>query len=259
MLVIPILEMIMPKAKRLQGISLERQKLYRQVAEQIQSSVMRGDLNAGDRLPSERDLAEQLGVSRTVIRDALRLLEERGLIAINVGDGTYVSEIQPKSISESISLYVKQKQTSYAHLAQVRRMIEVEIAVLAAKNATPENIERLEQAVEDSERSIHSLQEFVPSDIRFHELLAEASQNPLLPMLLTPISEPLHDLSSRASSLPGAPEDALNHHKNILKCIKQKDWKGARLAMNAHLDSAELWGQLAAEQIQEELPLEPME
>ena len=249
----------MPKAKRLQGINLERQKLYRQVAEQIQSSVMRGELNAGDRLPSERDLAEQLGVSRTVIRDALRLLEERGLIRINIGDGTYVSEIQPKSISESISLYVRQKQTSYAHLAQVRRMIEVEIAALAAKNATPEDIERLEQAVQDAEQKIHSLREFVPSDIHFHRLLAEASQNPLLPMLLAPISEPLHDLSSRASSLPGAPEDALTHHKNILKCVKERDWRGARHAMNNHLDSAERWGQLAAQQIQGEIPLEQFE
>lgn len=247
----------MPKAKRLQGISLERQKLYRQVAEQIQSSVMRGELKAGDRLPSERDLADQLGVSRTVIRDALRLLEERGLITINIGDGTYVSEIQPRSISESISLYVRQKQTSYAHLAQARRMIEVEIAALAAKNAMPDDIERLRQAVRDSEQNIHSLQGFVPSDIQFHRLLAEASQNPLLPMLLAPISGPLHDLSSRASSLPGAPEDALRHHKNILKCVEEGDWRGARRAMNDHLDSTERWGQLAAQQIQEgEIPLE---
>ena len=246
----------MPQAKRLKGMNLKREKLYKQVAESIHDSIMRGDLKTGDRLPSERDLAEQLEVSRTVVRDALRLLEERGLISSNVGDGTYISEIKSRSVSESISLFVKQKQTSYAHLTQVRRMIEVEIAALAAKNATPKDIERLEQSVSGAERKIHSLQEFVSSDISFHKLLAEASQNPLLPMLLTPISEPLHDLSRRASALPGAPEDALMHHRNILDCIRRGDSEGARQCMRDHLDSAERWGELAAKQIQDDLDLE---
>ncbi len=246
----------MPQAKRLSGMTLKREKLYKQVAESIHNSIMMGDLKAGDRLPSERDLAEQLGVSRTVVRDALRLLEERGLVSSNVGDGTYISEIKPKSVSESISLFVKQRQTSYAHLTQVRRMIEVEIAALAAQNATPRDIERLEQSVSEAEQKLHSLQEFVATDINFHRLLAEASQNPLLPMLLTPISEPLHDLSRRASALMGAPEDALKHHHKILDCVRRGDSEGARRCMRDHLDSVERWGDLAAEQIQDESTLE---
>ena len=238
----------MPQAKHLKGFTLKREKLYRQVADLLQGSIMSGELNAGDRLPSERDLAEQLGVSRTVIRDALRLLEERGLITTSIGDGTY--------ISESIRLYVKQKQTSYRHLAQVRHMIEVETTGLAARNATPEDIEKIEETVRELEQNISHVEDFVRADIRFHSLLAEASQNPLLPMLLVPISEPLHDLSSRASSLPGAQQDALRHHRNILSCIKKHDVQAARRAMRDHLDSSARWGDLAAQQIPGDEPEE---
>lgn len=247
----------MTETKRLKGISLKREKLYRQVADQLQGSIIRGELEPGDRLPSERDLADQLGVSRTVIRDALRMLEERGLITISVGDGTYISEVHPRAVSDSISLYAKQKQTSYAHLAQVRRMIEVETAALAARNATEEDIKRLEAVMAESEEKLDLLEDWVDSDLRFHRLLAEASHNPLLPMLLAPIRELLFDLSSRASSLPGARQDALQHHNNILNHLKQKDWKGARRAMEDHLDSAERWGELAAQQVDDEGVNEP--
>ncbi|MCZ7583640.1 MAG: GntR family transcriptional regulator [Deltaproteobacteria bacterium] len=144
----------MPEAAELGTIRLQREQLSKQVAQQIQDNITEGKLKSGDRLPSERELAEQLQVSRTVVREAVKLLEDRGLISVNVGSGSYVVEMPPKAVSRSISLYVQQRQLSYAHLAAVRRMIEVEIAEMAARNATPEDIKGLEQAVHDAEEHL---------------------------------------------------------------------------------------------------------
>jgi GntR family transcriptional repressor for pyruvate dehydrogenase complex len=109
------------------------------------------------------------------------------------------------------------------------------------------------------EQNIDIVEDFVLADIAFHTVLAQASQNPLMPMLLAPISEPLHDLSSRASSLSGAPQDALKHHKKILSCVKKHDEQAARRAMRDHLDSTARWGELAAQQIPPEEAEEHLE
>ncbi len=238
------------------NINLRHEQLFKQVVQQIQDIIVAGELRPGDRLPSERDLAQQLTVSRTVIREALKLLEDRGLVSINVGDGTYVSEIPPNAISKPISLYIQQQRTSFAHLVEIRRMIEIETAGLAAKQATPEDIASLEESLRSLEQKLGSPDDFVQEDFRYHQLLAKASQNPLMPLLLEPIREQMQAFFRTASSLPGSPEAALRHHQNILNCVKQRDAEAAREAMQDHLLWAQRWGEMASKQLEEKIPKE---
>lgn len=228
-----------------QKIKIKRERLYDQVVRQIQESIINGGLKPGDKLPAERQLAEQLGISRIVIREAMKTLEERGLVKVMSGSGTYVSQADPQMISQSIGLLVHQSTSSFDHLNEVRRMLEIEIAGLAAERATAEDIEALDDALHEMEIVIADLSEhperfedYVEVDLAFHNTLAKATQNPLLLVLLEPISDLLLELRRVASSAPGALEDAVTGHRRILDQVRARNVSGSREAMRAHLEKA---------------------
>jgi GntR family transcriptional repressor for pyruvate dehydrogenase complex len=227
-------------------LKITRERLYEQVVEQLQELIVSGGLQPGDRLPPERQLAEQLGVSRTVIREAIKTLEERGLVEVLTGSGTYVLQMDPGIVSESIGLLVQQYACSFDHLNEVRRMLQIEIAGLAAERAEPEDIEAMEEALQEMETAVANIRnhpdqlgDFVEADLNFHNALAEATQNPLLSVLLEPISDLLLEFRRLASSTPGALEDALSYHRKILEQVKARDASICREVMREHLANAE--------------------
>ena len=228
------------------AIKVTRGRLYEQVARQLQELILTGALKPGDRLPPERELAEQLGVSRVVIREAMKTLEERGLLKVLTGSGTYISQIEPRAISESINLLIQQRAFSFDHLNEIRRMLEIEIAGLAAERARPEDLQTMEQAISVAEAAAANLESvptaldaFVQADLAFHNALAEATQNPLFPVLLESMSDLLIELRWQASSQAGAPQDALDYHRAILAHVKVHDLLASREAMREHLMRAE--------------------
>jgi GntR family transcriptional repressor for pyruvate dehydrogenase complex len=234
------------KKKGLQSFQVSRLKLSDQVAEQIQHVIVNGGLRPGDKLPSERELGEQLGVSRTVVREATKALQERGLVKILTGSGTYVSEVESDVVTQSIELYVRGRKHKYRDLLEIRKTLEVEIAGLAAERATEEDIERLgvvlermQEAFPTAQTDAESLEEFVLADMQFHQYLAQASHNSLLPLLLTPIADLLLEFSRKASSLPSAPQSAHRYHKAILECVRSGDSEKCRDVMREHISSTE--------------------
>ncbi len=229
----------------LDTIQVRRERLSEQVAEQIQR-IIQDKLKEGDRLPPERDLAEKFGVSRVVIREATKVLQERGLVKVLTGSGTYVTRVEPQVVSQSIGLFVRGNKPSFRDLLEIRRMLEVEIAGLAADRANEDDIHQLEVMVNEMQAvlpdicsSKDKMEEFVKADLCFHQNLAKASHNFLLPTLLSPITDLLLEFSRRASSFPGAPERATSFHQTILVCIRSKDEKKARDVMRSHLSSTE--------------------
>jgi GntR family transcriptional repressor for pyruvate dehydrogenase complex len=221
-----------------EDIQLQNQSLSRQIAEKIQQMVTNGELRTGDRLPSERQLAEQLQVSRNVIREATALLEERGVVSIQIGSGIYVSENSSEALNRSVSLFVQRKGITVAQLFEIRWILEVENARLAAFNVTSNELQALEKTIVEMETYADDLQKFTAADIRFHQLLAYATHNPLLPVLLDTISDLLHKQALLATALPGAGANALKHHRNIFRGVRSKSATLARSAMTKHLASA---------------------
>ena len=239
--------------KDLPSVKISRQRLYQQVAQQLQEMILDGDLQPGNKLPPERQMAEQMGVSRTVIREAVKTLEQRGLVKVLTGDGTYVSQIDPETVSESIGRFIRQRVYSFEALNEVRLIFEVELAGLAAQRASAQIVEALEKSLHEmeivvarSDKQSDWLERFVKADLDFHNALVEASQNPLLPILLEPISDHLLEFRRQASSAPGAVESALNYHRQILNCVKARDASGCRDLMREHLAKAEEWVSLGA-------------
>jgi GntR family transcriptional repressor for pyruvate dehydrogenase complex len=246
----------------LEIVQVRRESLSAQAAEQIQQFIVRGELRPGDRLPPERELSEQLGVSRTVVREATKLLQERGLVKVLTGSGSFVSKVEPAAISQSISLFMWGHGHAFHDLLEIRKMFEVEIAGLAAERATADEAQELEAALAQMTAAQPAvaagaaadgagLEKFVLADLLFHHILARASKNSLLPLLLSPINDLLHEFSRQASSLPGAPANAIHFHHTLLQGIRSRDSERCRAVMRDHLNDAENFlGQMAGGEVE---------
>jgi GntR family transcriptional regulator, transcriptional repressor for pyruvate dehydrogenase complex len=213
-----------------------------QVAEQIQGLILARHFQVGDRLPPERDLCEQFKVSRTVIREAIRLLEAKGLIISYGGSGSYVSAIQSSDVVNSLEMYIATQniEMPYADLMEIRRVIEVQVAVLAAERAKPDDIAQLDQILQNQRFALNDPALFAQYDLEFHMSMARATGNHLFELILSPIVEPLYEGRRLSSEIPGVAQEAINLHQAVLDRIKSGDAEGAGEAMSAHLEQSSL-------------------
>jgi len=212
-----------------------RERLYQGVAGQIQDLVVAGTLKVGDKLPSEAELGEQFGVSRTVIREATRSLVQRGLLSSEPGRGTFVTAMSPKDLSDSFGLFVKGSDISTKKLIEVRELLEVKIAELAAERAKPEHLAKMRQAIEDMDEAIDSLDEFISADLDFHMALAEATQNDIFVALIGFLVDELQYIRRASADLPSGFLNAQGYHKRIYECVRKRDSRGATENMRQHL------------------------
>lgn len=218
-------------------ISIRRDRLYEQVTEQIQELIVAESLRPGDKLPSERELSERLGVSRTVVREAIRVLSVRGLVKVKPGCGTYIQEPSPKDAAAPIELFLKLRRCpeSFDNLYEIRRMIEVEATGLAAERATDDDFAAMEAAIEGMIAHQDDPEQYTQYDLAFHAALAGATHNDLFSALLSPIANLWLEVVLISVHAPGAATDGVNHHRNILRWIRGRDAEKARQAMRAHI------------------------
>ena len=153
-------------------------RLYEQIVAQIEERILKGDLRPGDKLPAERELAEQFGVSRTAIREAMKALTQRGLVEIQPGRGTFVTDSTSMVVRHSIDMLVRVgNETGTKDLVEVREILEPEIAALAAVRASSGDIEAMEDAVEAMDQAMGDSDTFIEADLDFHLALAQGSNN----------------------------------------------------------------------------------
>jgi len=225
------------------NFSMRRSTLHKQVAEKLQQLMISESLLPGHKLPSERALAERLDVSRTVIREAMRVLSAQGLLEVKPGSGTYIRELSLNDAAASIGLYLDmhQVQNHYKDLMEIRRTLEIEIVGLAAERASGEDIVALETAVEEIERNREDAETFIRADLAFHECLAKATHNVLYSILLAPIADLQlkFRLAAYKHDQQATVEGALDYHRRILERVRDQDTEGARQVMQDHLDQAQ--------------------
>ena len=211
-------------------------RLYEQIVQQIEESIVRGDLKPGDQLPAERELAQRFGVSRTAVREAVKALREKGLVEAYSGRGTFITDGTTQAVRQSLDLMVKIGQPEGSkHLAEVRAILEPEIAALAAERIQESELAAMREAVAVMNRSGQDPQAFIEADLDFHLALAEGAANPLILSLLDSIVGPLREQRLRIFQVPGGPDRGQFHHKRILEAIEHRDPERAREAMRAHL------------------------
>ena len=218
--------------------SIEPRRLYRQIADQIRTLVRSGEFPAGSRLPPERDLARQLGVSRPSVREALIALEVEGLVEVRIGSGIYVLEGDrcgngPDEVEAASGPF---------ELLRARWVIEGECAALAAKSAKKAQIAAIGQALEAMQVEHRTGKQPLAADRMFHLRIAEATGNGALVQVVRMLWEErtgtLYQQLEHHYDSPDLWEAALAEHRAVLEAIAAHDQSGARAAMQRHLNQA---------------------
>ena len=215
---------------------LQTSRLYEQLAEQIKKQIINNELKVGDRLPNERELAEQFGVSRTVVREAMKALAMEGLVEVRPGRGTFVGSDMQKGFRDSISTLIRfDKSETWNDLIEVRELLEPEISFLAAERADANDMEALKKAVEIMDAAMGDSNAYISADNNFHLALARATKNDLLVSLVEPIVGLLTVQREKIFETDGGPQRGQIYHKQILEAIQNHDAENARHAILEHL------------------------
>jgi GntR family transcriptional repressor for pyruvate dehydrogenase complex len=213
--------------------------LVERVVTQIQDLVLSGELCTGHRLPAERQLGESLGVSRTVIREALSALAAKGLIESSLGGGFTVATPTSGDVIPSLTLFLRagKPHLDYSKVHEVRQLLEIEIAGLAAARRNESDLADLASCLAKMEKMDESFdtESFVEADVSFHMLLARAAHNPLLWLLMETVADIMRDVRRIGSQVPGSPARAFRHHTAIFRAVKGADSDKARDKMRIHL------------------------
>jgi GntR family transcriptional regulator, transcriptional repressor for pyruvate dehydrogenase complex len=216
---------------------IKNTKVYEQVVNQIKKMIVEGTLKKGDKLPTERNLAEQLQVSRASVREAIRALEVIGLVESRQGAGNYIRNTFENSLLEPMSMMFLLEESNPSEIVELRKVLEIETVVLAATRISGEELNYLEGLLEEMNLSNSEVINVV-LDKKFHYTIAKASRNLLIINVLQVISQLIDDLikGSREKIL-STEENRLRltkQHELIYNALKNKDPKGAFDAMSGH-------------------------
>ncbi len=215
-------------------------RLSDKVADMMLETILSQKLRVGDRLPSERELGEQFGVSRTVVREAVRALVAKGLIDVRSGSGLRVAAVDAAAVSESMSLYLRGATLDFEKVHEVRALLEVHIAGVAAERATDADVTRLREVHERMRAERGDVEAAARDDLEFHRVIARATQNDLYLLLMDSIGSALIDIR-RENLRSGSTPMTLDQHEAVLDSIAAGDPDRARAAMAAHLEGVAGW------------------
>lgn len=207
--------------------------LAQQVADHILNYIMENNLEVGAKIPNEFELAESIGVGRSTVREAIKILVSRKILEIRRGAGTYVSDRQGVADDPLGLLFVKDKARLARDLLNVRMMLEPEIAMMAADHATPEQVRALREQCDKVERLILQGENHMEEDIVFHRMIAACSGNVVVEKLVPVINSSIAvfvDVTNRQLR-----QETIETHREIVEAIAAKDSQGAKCAMNMHL------------------------
>jgi GntR family transcriptional repressor for pyruvate dehydrogenase complex len=219
--------------------AIKRTRIHEEVVNQIHELIREGRFKAGDQLASERELAETFKVSRTSVREALRALETQGLIVTRSGMGTFVADLPTESLVAPLAKFLIEEKNALADIFEMRKLIEPQIAALAAERATEEEIERMRGILEKQREQIRQGATGVEADTEFHFAIGKATQNQALQRLASALMDLLSHSREESLQTPGRDEASLTSHYGILKAIEEHDADRAREAMIEHITKIE--------------------
>src|SRR5262245_16153581 len=207
------------------------------VVAHVRDLIDRGALRPGGRLPPERDLAQQIGVSRPTVRAGLRTLAALGVVRSRRGSGTYIPDGPPTLGAEALSFLAALHKFTVDHVFEARRILEVGAAGLAAERATPEQLATLADEVASLFASLADRQVFLVHDINFHRVIAAASGNPIVASLVEMVAALYYERrrTTAERAVDRDMRDAADAHRQIYQAVRARDVNAARRAMDEHL------------------------
>ena len=223
------------KVREPSGSSQTTEEVVARVSELIKKS----ELKPGDRLPPERELSKQLGVSRPSLRAGLRALSSMGVLKSRQGAGTFVSDGPPTLDSEPLRLLAALHGFSFEHMFETRSILEAGAAGLAAQNATSDQLATLADEIAEMYASLGDPQEYLVHDIRFHRAVAEASNNPTLATLVEMVSAVMYERRRETIERAHDFSESLELHQQVYRAIRARQPEEARSAMREHIVRAQ--------------------
>jgi GntR family transcriptional regulator, transcriptional repressor for pyruvate dehydrogenase complex len=219
--------------------AIKKTRLYEEVVGQLHQLIDAGKLKAGDRLPSERELAETFRVSRSSVREAIKTLENEGMVITRPGSGTFITAVNVEAIIPPLASLLSRGKDALIDLFEMRCLVEPNIAALAAERATPADILRLKEICTEQEQQIKQDTSAVDHDAAFHLTIGRATHNEALQRLVASIVEILKPIREKSLQTPGRAHKSLASHREILVAIERHDPDLARQAMQQHIQAVE--------------------
>ncbi|HHX95447.1 MAG TPA: FadR family transcriptional regulator [Clostridia bacterium] len=219
---------------------VKKVRVYEEIVEQLKRYFEQGNLKPGERLPSERDLAEMFNCSRVSVRQALTILEAQGLVVRKVGGGTYKADEDDFELSQLVSLLMPEREEdAIDDPLEVRRLMEPQIARLAAVRATEEDIALMEDCLRLQKEKVERGQLIIHEDSQFHYAIARATKNGIIIRLGEAINDMIWETRQQSIMAEQGAKRSLEGHYLIFEAIKNKDGEGASKAMEEHLREVE--------------------
>ena len=214
---------------------IKKAKVYEEIVAKIKDMVEKGRFKSGDQLPVERELAEVFRVSRSSVREALRSLESQGFIESRQGDGTYIASKPIESLLSPLASVILTEKDDQMELFEMRRMIEPDLAYLAAERATEEEIEMMEEVLDIQEEQIARGESGKDVDKNFHYIMARAAKNKALMRITDNIIDLLAESREQYLQVEGRPQKSILRHREVLEAIRLRDPERAEKCMLEHL------------------------
>ena len=219
--------------------SIKRQRVSESVANQIRQAIFSGRLEPGHKLPPEREMAEQFATSRVALREALRSLEQEGMIEIRrgFGGGAFVADFDNalRALIDSLNTVVKLGQANSGNLTEVRSMLEPVTARMAAARATESDVRAMQEIVEAQEQELRSGVLSRKFDMEFHRVVANACHNPVLSIVVTAINDAIRDAIYRSKLTTEMREQVVRYHRELFEAISRRDEELAGRLMEEHV------------------------
>jgi GntR family transcriptional repressor for pyruvate dehydrogenase complex len=220
-------------------VAVERTFLAQDIAQRILGLIQEGELEAGERLPPERELASLLGVGRPSLREALRALQLMNVIEVRPGEGTYVGSLKAEQLAEPLRLLLVLQDVTYLEVLEARRSVEPAIAALAAERISEEELDQLDSCLRKAAECVDDPDDFLQADLELHSTIVEASRNPLLVGIMASIASLGPATRQRTAYIPGIREVVLTHHRHIVEAIRRQDPQASRDAVEKHISHIE--------------------
>lgn len=219
-------------------LGIKKVNLHKQIADRIQKLIEDEHVEPGTKLPPERSLAAQLNVNRATLREGIRLLEQRGLVKMKPGMGTFVVKVPIHTVSDSLKRYTTLGSSGFEDLLVLREILEPEIAALAAENAQKDEVEELRARIEVMDKAVskNDVNLYVSSDEDFHEILAQASHNELIAGIINGLRSNLID--HRRFIIKELHEENRRANLDVFEAVLKKRPDAARKAMKVHMNIA---------------------
>jgi DNA-binding FadR family transcriptional regulator len=210
---------------------------FQAIAEELGATIYRGELSPGDKLPAERELSERFSVSRLVVREALRSLEQEGLICVRRGrgGGIFVASPNTRPVQDSLVAMLRTGQITMENLAEARSIYEPEVARLAALRATEEELEKIAEVIHRQEAAARTGDHQEEFNLAFHRLVAEATKNPVLVTAMNSIVHIVLDEIRELELDRSVQQSIAGFHKKIYEALKARDSEKAYELMAKHV------------------------